>query len=161
MGKLNCNHNSHYCQWEQTLMKRSCRLNGSRFILITLEQPCNKKVSSLPQPTLLACGWLWAHAQSEQISPNFRHPEAKQHLPNYCTFILFDAQQAWGLLSTLLAQFQLGFYKGTFCCLFGTDKIPRIKAMPIILLVNALIFLFYYHSFLTHCCLLTPAAMHI
>lgn len=43
------------------------------------------------------------------------------------------------LLSTLFAQFQFGFYKGLFC-LIGTDKIPRIKAMPIILLVNVLIF---------------------
>lgn len=91
--------------------------------------------------TPLACGWLWAHAQSEQISPNFRHSEANQHLPKYCTFILFDPQQAWGLIFTLFAQFQVGFYKGLFCCLIG-----RIKAMPIISLVNALIFLFYHHS---------------
>lgn len=30
--------------------------------------------------------------------------------------------------------------------MIGTDKIPRIKAMPTILLVNALIFLFYHNS---------------
>lgn len=146
MRKLNCNHNSHYCQWEQTLMKRHCRLNSSRFILITVDQPCNKKVSFLPQWLLLPADGFGPTPKVSKSLQNFRHSEAKQHLPNYYTFILCDPQRAWGLISTLFAQFQVGFYKGLFCCLIDTNKIPRIKAMPIILFVNALIFLLYHHS---------------
>lgn len=42
----------------------------------------------------------------------------------------FICSEHGGLLSTLFAQFQLGFPKGLFRCSVGIDKIPRIKAMP-------------------------------
>lgn len=112
-------------------VQRRCGLNGSSSFLVTVEQPCHKKVDPPPQPRLPLPADGFGLQPGMDISLQTLEIQRQTSTSKRMARLFSFSPTASTVLSAVFAQLQLGFPKGFFfSCSIGIGKTPRIKAMP-------------------------------